>query len=1397
MSNIAEIANENIQKFKLSPGKFTGESTKARNKFLNNLKSTFPSHETFDGLAKENCLILDDNGMIFASTDDQLFHSSHLNPPRPLEFGYHKNVAYMKSCPETEMIVTASADGIFIVWDYRSKNHVKTIQTKFSHVNNLEIKNKSQFFILEKSELILVDFKNEKYLCIPELQEGQKIPGEENWENLLKAEKKAAENAPEDISDVGIDIEALASDVENKIIESTIKFMEVNQSYGKKTRKSSILRQNYLTATNEYKQKIRSRILYIKSSSMLIWAKNMSLIGIDFVSRKYTICCAIPAVASCLSTNNDESMLFVGLKTGVIKYFDAKDLTEQGELIGHTNEITSIVNSKGKHRLVFSAGMDDTVRVWHLGLLEEIGQLIKEIWHIGTGESLGGHKSDKVGVSSSKMKLIQKYKRGKNKISDLVISADEEHLFCVFNHQNFKWNINFHYKDFEYSDDNPELRKSVLGNQNPQFLYSVENREISQINVVYKTTIQKGKQLLEEISCLAISRNDLTLAAGLNSGCVMFINVSDLSFKFEAELTNQKIDKIEFFKEQYVIVTTADGSLFIYDILCQQKYELMKHFQKVTAIFMSESQEYLFTAGHDLILRKWDLKPLADKCSPLEVLNFPIEFPVHALSIDIKRNLLYYSQREMVTIFDIHGQEVLGQIFPANISDLQGHLHPLSKQVSQSIVRFSCNVDEFVYDLISTATREEFSVKGIYQLPEYNVVVVVRANGNFTCWDSATRENLIDFYTSEKIQKVFKPNLSNLIFCFTDKNTIECINVFRLNFFDCCYIQTFSEKMNENDFEKKMLSFYELAKDSPFIYKILHPIYLAFLLNKFQTIGAILKQWGYPVLNSSQPSPLILSLEGRHVNFAESLFRELTLYKGKLVFRYLEIKCMLEHDYKFVKRLLVKVCQKLETYTNTDEKIKNYNCLKNEKAQFLSYSGHFTKKNLDNYVLENVPDYFPIFKEVVSEENDEVEENDINDREEKRLLPGNRTIQTVESKQSLAPKKTYTEVYRINGFYNFKRGSDDVLNFLYRYSESKIDEFVLSDWSRIVNQKWDDCKIYFRILGFIFFSFLLFLNLLMLFPSERVYLWIVVGLLSVLLFYEVVPLLIYRQYYSYQANSMMDLAMYLLTIITVVWLHRSPDPDNMYLQTLEVVNDSLAFYKGISYLRMFDSMRSMTHMINSLISGSKDVIVMIVYLLVTFTVLMNIVSYDQGFYMNLIWSIFMSFCNFPSDFDPSFINLFVIVSVMFCLTLIMINFMIAKMANTYNELVKKQKATNFKQMAKILFEFEIWFRIFFLKRSDRKYMTYYIMGTSEPDYKLGTMEAEASELAGAYEFQQNLMSLGEQLERIEIRSQSLTTIKQEMLKLHSSTKFTGTYKDIKEINSKLSKLLETEKASFI
>lgn len=91
---------------------------------------------------------------------------------------------------------------------------------------------------------------------------------------------------------------------------------------------------------------------------------------------------------------------------------------------------------------------------------------------------------------------------------------------------------------------------------------------------------------------------------------------------------------------------------------------------------------------------------------------------------------------------------------------------------------------------------------------------------------------------------------------------------------------------------------------SMFIQKIFHPVCLAFYFNDSLNIEYIVKNFGYPVLNMQQQSPLILALKYKHFNFAEQLFKALARYQPGISFSYKEMRCLLKHDLIFVKKLL-------------------------------------------------------------------------------------------------------------------------------------------------------------------------------------------------------------------------------------------------------------------------------------------------------------------------------------------------------------------------------------------------------------------------------------------------------------------------------------------------------------
>jgi WD40 repeat protein len=1373
---------------------------------------------------------MDESGVILATVNDELVFRQHIIGEEGTTFGVHRDVRFLRASERHGVIVTASKSGKFKLWDYRTKTLTKTVNTAFQPIKEVVIKSPEEIIVLARDDLILIDFKYDRSMLIVERPENASLPGKEEWKPLSHPLTKPTLESVSEKNEFQALTSMIDLETEQQILESGKKYDELNVKSGKKARRSSITRQTFLHSLHELKRKVTSRILYLDTNSTLVWAKDKEIHSINFSRWRFTgVISAVDSITY-ISTNNDESFVFCGMKSGTIKVYDAQDLTEQGELIGHTNQITSIINSKGKHRLVFSAAKDDTVRVWHLGLGEEIGQLLQDEAFTAQMQQLEMRRmsTDFDAGLSTKIREMTRLKNSKNRISDLNLSMDEEYLYCIFNDSIYRWSILSHYKEFDYVDPNPHLNKGVLGHQRPDNLYVPCDQKIQRVDVVKRTLEMESPPLSDEIVCIAVSRQEEKLVAGLGNGFIAILRTKDLSVNFEVELTQEPIEHIEFFKETYVVASAGDGGVYVYDLVFQRKYHLMRHLQKVTALFLSETQEYLFTAGHDLLIRKFDLRPLSFRESPVEEFYFPIELPAHAMSIDLKRNLLYYSQRDMIHVFDIVERETVAELSPLRLGEAQEKLRERSGINSETNQRMTYNPEETVAEFMSWATREEFTVKAIFQLWEFNIVVIVRANGNVSCWDAATHVAILDFFLSDKqdrsdrIERAFKPHTGNLFFCFNDKNAMECVNVFRINFFDCCYIQTFSERMSEEDFIKKLKAFYELAKDSPFIEKILHPLYLAFLLNKHQAIGYILKTWGYPVLNSFQTSPLILALEGRHVNFAESLFRELAAYKGPLTFRYWEIKCMLEHDFKFVKRLLIKVCEKIESYTNADEKIKKYNQLKNPQDTFLSFSGHFTKKNFENFLEGSIPDFVqPPEEEVrrsitfggerrraVSQGRDDEEEegllrkssfSDIRSvHEDADPAEGDQHLILEDSagptpSNGKSHNNTYTEVFRINGFYNFERGSDDTLNFLYRYGTSNVDEFVLSNWRHLIAYKWKAVENPFRLMAILYFTFLFSFNLLLMHPHEITWLITTAVALGILVLYELVPMLAYKQYYFSDPLNYIDLVLYGCTVWTLVWIRFQPDPLDLRFQGLQVATDILGFYKGIGYLHIFKSLRSMTFMINNLISESRDVLVMIIYLTLALTVLLNVVMYDNGFYGNIIWVVFMSYCNFPPDYNMPYIKLFVIVCTMFCLTLIMINFMIAKMANIYSSLEQKQVAANLKQMAMTIFDFEIWFRIFSRRKSDRKYMTYYIMKANEPDYTVEELQDDDEDVSGVAGFKEEVNLILEQLERMEMRSKGLLDLKKEVTKLQSQTRLTSTSQDVKSINEALTKIVGTEK----
>lgn len=99
-------------------------------------------------------------------------------------------------------------------------------------------------------------------------------------------------------------------------------------------------------------------------------------------------------------------------------------------------------------------------------------------------------------------------------------------------------------------------------------------------------------------------------------------------------------------------------------------------------------------------------------------------------------------------------------------------------------------------------------------------------------------------------------------------------------------------------------------------------------------------------------------------------------------------------------------------------------------------------------------------------------------------------------------KWTPTKFFRINGIFQFEIGTEESIYFLEHYSESKVNDFVLSNWKYIIDYKW---KIIFKRLIFptvVNWLHGVFFNLAMLYPTHLIFFILDFLVIGVILVYE-------------------------------------------------------------------------------------------------------------------------------------------------------------------------------------------------------------------------------------------------------------------------------------------------------
>lgn len=186
--------------------------------------------------------------------------------------------------------------------------------------------------------------------------------------------------------------------------------------------------------------------------------------------------------------------------------------------------------------------------------------------------------------------------------------------------------------------------------------------------------------------------------------------------------------------------------------------------------------------------------------------------------------------------------------------------------------------------------------------------------------------------------------------------------------------------------------------------------------------------------------------------------------------------------------------------------------------------------------------------------------------------------------------KSEVEILTVPFVYDFSSGSEDSVEFLSCYSKSDCDAFVNSDWRHLISHKWTKVKIINIFIAVFFYGFLIFATIAIVFEEGHYYYaFILIILISFFILIEVVQVISYIGFdlgsYLREIWNYVDWVLFILTIVYPTSLQGEAHREGTVNRVLGVFIIVFVYYRGFSYLRIFDYFTSLVGMINTIIGS--------------------------------------------------------------------------------------------------------------------------------------------------------------------------------------------------------------------
>lgn len=656
---------------------------------------------------------------------------------------------------------------------------------------------------------------------------------------------------------------------------------------------------------------------------------------------------------------------------------------------------------------------------------------------------------------------------------------------------------------------------------------------------------------------------------------------------------------------------------------------------------------------------------------------------------------------------------------------------------------FTSDMDGVIkqWNLHTFEKLKTFPVKGCYfELSNDDKRLYILNKNGWLYIVDIERENVIatllidprgitESYPSISIHECSDPN--EVIIHYANKLKKHYLRA-RLNVWEYQYIKSFfkeNKSLKQDEFISNIVKYKYIYKKSSVLQDYFNPVFIAALYSLSGSLETIFGKnlFHYPFNETSQMKPLLLTLYNRDLPILEMICEHLISVKNTLFLSYEEMILLLHMDYPFTKNVLVRAIQEINTTEYDSNTYEWPETLQRKLVVVYQKAKSFNANSLE-MIKNNAEVYIPnIFKRMTSTERNSLEmskaptmelnvasnesisipaRRTVTEAQNQRMVeqttiktPSKRKIKIVKSLSrglhqlfnSMAKKKV--SYFLVTGKYNFQDGSQDSKYFLSHYSKSQQTNFILSRFRLIIIDKWSRLGYLYKIEAFLFLVLTVFLTLCFFISSIEFFFFASIVLLGFYLFYEGLSFYVDPKFYFKNPDNILDVLGFSsgTTVLIITYLFRD-DKDKAnsdVLHLFQVITMLIYYYRLTTYMKAFDTLNPIITMIYAVAYDIWDILLVFIISVFVFTILH--LKANSGSFGYLLATNYVSFYGeLPTSLvtDNNYVKWIVVIASTFFITLVMANFIIARMNNNYSRMEERQIEVTLKEKARLLLEFE-------------------------------------------------------------------------------------------------------------